>query len=254
MPEITSTTPPKRRLNLSLDPRVIIGLLLLVIVAMLLMWRPWDTSNDTSDRTVDVVGQTKIKAEPDEFVFYPAYDFSNNDREVALKEATEKSDDITAKLKELGVADSKIKTDTSSFEKGYFPTDATNTVYTLRLTVTVAGKEAAQKIQDYLVTTTPTGSVSPQGTFSEAKKKELENEAREAATKDARGKADQMAKNLGFKVGNVKAVSDSGGFGDVFPVMSRMEATDSSAMTRQLAVQPGENELSYSVTVTYYLR
>ncbi len=54
-----------------------------------------------------------------------------------------------------------------------------------------------------MVTTAPTGQVSPRPNFSDAKRKELESKARDEATKDARAKADQSARNLGFKVGKI---------------------------------------------------
>jgi uncharacterized protein YggE len=120
------------------------------------------------------------------------------------------------------------------------------------LTITVNDKALTQKVQDYLVTTSPTGSVSPQTTFSEAKRKELESKARDEATKDARSKAEQSAKNLGFKIGKVKSVEDGSGFGGIVLREGLTMASDSKATS--LSVQPGENDLHYTVTVTYYLR
>ncbi len=106
------------------------------------------------------------------------------------------------------------------------------------------------------MTTSPTGSVSPQATFSDAKQKELETQARNAAAKDARSKADEMAKNIGFKVVKVKSLTDDQGFGGV---IRPMYATDSKALNAQeatpsLTVQPGENDLPYTITVEYYIK
>jgi len=256
--EHSSGAPGRNRVNLSLDLRVVVGLLLLVIVAMLALWRPW-TSAGTSDRTVEVTGEATIKAEPDEFAFYPSYQYTNTDREKALAEATKKHEEIVKKLKELGLADSKIKSDLSGFEKGmYYPVDDTRagTVYSSTIPVTVADKARAQKVQDYLVTTSPTGSVTPQGAFSETKRKELESQARDEATKDARKKAEQSGTNLGFKIGKVKSVTDGAGFGDVRPMMGRGIAVEDMAMSApsSISVQPGESEIRYSVTVVYYVR
>lgn len=244
---------PSRRLNLSIDYRIITIVLLAVIAGMLALWRPW-TSAQTSDRTIQVTGQTTLKAEPDEYIFYPAYEFKNKDRNAALAELSKKSDEVVAKLKSLGVSDSKIKVNSDGYEPYYLEKTPGTTTYTLRLTVVVDNRELAQKVQDYLVTTTPTGTVSPQADFSDARRKELENQARDEATKDARAKADQTAKNLGFKLGKVKAVSDGSGFGDVIPYDGRLEAAIDSSASTKLAVQPGENELSYSITVTYFVK
>jgi uncharacterized protein YggE len=257
----------KNRINLSLDPRIIIALLLLVIVGMLAAWRPWTEMSETAAtdaRTVKVTGEATIKAEPDEFVFYPSYTVQNAERDAALAEMTKKSEEVIAKLKGLGVTDSQIKSNADSYSREIAPMPApdrpgvsTTPSYTLQLTVTVAKKDQAQKVQDYLNTTAPTGTITPQASFSTAKRKELESKARDEATKDARAKADQSARNLGFKVGSVKTVSDGSGFGvGPMPYSTREMSVDSAspAMAPKLSVQPGENELNYSVTVEYYVK
>lgn len=253
MPENTSSS--NRKLNLAVDLRLVIAALLVVIVAMLIIWKPWSTSG-TGGRTVEVTGDATITAKPDEYVFYPSYQFKDADKAAALESLTKKSDEIVAKLKSLGVDDSKIKTDSSGYDMPmYYDTESKDATYTLQLTVTVKDLELAQKVQDYLVTTSPTGSVSPQANFSDAKRKSLESDARDKATKDARSKADQMAENLGFSLGKVKAIQDDTGFGDVFPLgrgSMAMSAEDTASSSLQ--VQPGENDLSYSVTVTYFIK
>ncbi len=254
MPEQNTTQPSKSKVSFSFDLRVIVVLLLLVIAGMLALWRPWEATS-SSDQTIEVTGEATLTDSPDEFVFYPSYEFKNADKTAALAAMTEKSGAIVAKLKELGVPDSKIKTNSSNYDYPvyYFEDKAQEPTYTLQLTITLSSLEEAQKIQDYLVSTTPSGAVSPQASFSDAKRKELESKARDEATKDARSKADQMAKNLGFKVGKVKTVTDGSGFG-IMPYAERGALDTAVSSSTSLAVQPGENELSYSVTVTYFLR
>ncbi len=164
-------------------------------------------------------------------------------------------------MKELGVENSKIKTNASNYSALYYQNEANDQVnYTLQLTVTATSKETAQKVQDYLLTTSPLGSVTPMPSFSKDKTAELENKARDEASKDARDKADRMAKNIGFKLGKVKSVEDGSGFG-VMPYMTSSDVKTESTVTSSgtisgssLIVQPGENEITYSVNVTYYLK
>ncbi len=246
----------KDKISLSLSPRLVILILLAVIAGMLALWRPWSPVA-SSGQTIEVTGSSKITDKPDEFVFYPSYEFKNADKDSALSELTKKSDAIVSKLKELGVADSKIKTNSSGYDYPvYYGMDNKDATYSLQLTVTVDNLDLAQKVQDYLVTTAPTGAVSPQSDFSDQKRKTLESKARDEATKDARTKADQSAKNLGFKVGKVKSVTDGTGF-DI-PCRGGLCAgttLDSAAAAKpSLAVQPGENDLNYSVTVVYYIK
>lgn len=245
------------KINISLDLRLVVMLLLAIIAVMFVLWKPWQGTGGSSDRTISVTGEAEIKAEPDEFVFYPTYEFKNADKAAALAELTKKSSEVVKKLKEIGVTDSKIKTDSSGHNYDfYFDPNSGENRYSLRLSVIVDNKELAQKVQDYLVTTSPTGSVSPQANFSDKKRKELERKARDEATKDARTKADQSASNLGFRVGKVKSVDDDAGFGGIMPIHGRSSTEPAIAedMKQSLTVQPGENDLRYSVTVVYFVR
>ena len=252
----------KKSFTFTFDYRVVVGVLLAVIIAMLLLWRPWEFRADANARTVQVTGEAKVTAVPDEFVFNPSYSFKNADKDAALKELTAKSDEIVKKLKELGVADNKIKTNSDGYSYPIYSDENSSVLapdtrqmptYTLTFTITVGDKEKAQKVQDYLVTTTPTGSVSPQATFSDAKRKELESKARDEATKEARAKAEQSAKNLGFKVGAIKSVNDGNGFDDFYPALESGMGTD-VAQSSKLSLQPGENDLTYQVKVVYYIK
>jgi uncharacterized protein len=243
----------KQTVRISLDFRVLSAVLTLVIIGMLAFWQPWSDPR-AQDRTIEVTGQAEVTAVPDEFVFYPNYEFKNENKQAALDELTKKSTEVVAKLKTLGVPDSKIKTNSSGYDYPVYskPEDGTSTpTYNLSLTIMVDTKELAQKVQDYLLTTTPSGAVSPQPQFSDKKRQELENQARDEATKDARAKAEQSAKNLGFSLGAVKAVADGAGFGGL-PYVSRGLEVDTASP--KLTVQPGENELTYIVTVTYFVR
>ena len=246
---------PTNKLKLSLDYRIIIIILMVVILSMLAIWRPWQQQT-SGDRTITVTGEATISAEPDEYVFYPSYDFEGNDREAQLASLTAKSNEIVTKLKELGVADNKIKTNANNYDYRYFSSDPKETAqYSLQITVTTGSKEEATKVQNYLTTTNPSGQITPHVTFSDEKRKELQNQARDEATKDARTKADQSAANLGFNIGKVKAVEDGTGLYDVYPMMGgvAMDSTVAEPRSSSLDLQPGENDLNYSVKVTYFV-
>ena len=250
MASSNDNAPAKTKLSISLDYRLLSAILVLVVAGMLALWQPWnDPRADT--RTIEVTGQAKITAVPDEFVFYPSYEFKNADKKAALAQLTTKSNEVVGKLKSLGVADDKIKTNSSGYDYPVYEQSGKTATYTLQLTITINDKTLAQKVQDYLVTTSPSGAVSPQANFSDIKRKDLENKARDEATKDARSKAEQSAKNLGFSLGQVKTVNDGVGFGGITPYASMAQDSGSSS---KLLVQPGENDLSYTVTVTYFVR
>lgn len=246
----------KNQLQLRLDYRILCLVLLLVIVAMLALWRPWQQAAGAKERTITVTGDASIEAEPDEFVFNPTYEFENSDKQAALKDLSAKSSELVAALKKLGVPSSKIKTNADDWSYPIYSSSDKTPTYTLRLTVTATNKTLAQKVEDYLVGTAPSGEVTPQASFSTAKQKSLQSTARDQATKEARAKAEQSARNLGFRVGGVKSVDDSDGFGGPIYPMSAKASSGAADMplSTSLTVQPGENNLDYSVTVTYYIK
>lgn len=270
-PSPTSYKPGNRKFTLSFDARMVIVILLVVIAAMLAVWQPWRGLRSSTGRTIQVTGQSTVKAEPDEYQFSPSYEFNTTSKDAANKAANDKSTDVVAGLKKQGVEDKNIKTNITSYSGEYRPDGTVNKdshTYTLMVTITVNNKELAQTVQDFLNTTSPQGVITPYATFSEAKRKQLENAARDDATKDARSKAEQSAKNLGFKIGDVKDVQDGQGFGGIayadsgtatavapMPASISMDsASDAAAKTVMGSIMPGENNLSYTVTVTYYLR
>lgn len=231
--------------------------LLIVLVAAVVLWKPWQANIKAGERTVSVTGTATLKAEPDEFVFNPTYEFTNADRQTALNDLTKKSEEVTAKLKSLGVPSNKIKVNSNNYDI-YTPAPNGEPTYNLSLIVTTSTKTLTQTVQDYLLTTKPSGAITPSAVFSSVKQKALESQARDKAEQDARAKADQSAKNLGFKVGNVKAVEDSGFIdygcsGLICRGTSTLDAAEDTVKS-SLIVQPGENELSYSVKISYYIR
>ncbi len=110
----------KTRQTLSVDYRVLVIILLVIIAGMLIIWKPWVANPVNSDRTVTVTGESTVRAEPDEYVFYPSYEFKNTDKAAGLTELTKKSDEIVVKLKELGVTDAQIKTNTNGNNYGWY--------------------------------------------------------------------------------------------------------------------------------------
>lgn len=281
-------------LNYKVLSIVLAALLLLTIIFA----RPWQRPIAANSRTIQVTGTATVKDTPDQYVFYPSYTSKNTDTQAALSELAKKSDELVAKLKSLGVSDENIKTNASTVNGKYmitamYPDPSGSTTNTLQLTVTVNNKEQAQKVQDYLLTTSPTAAVSPTPLFSDAKQKQLQNQARDTAAKDAQNQAQQMAKNLGFKLGPVKTVEDAlpgiGG-GRAMPMALSAGAPEAGTVvagsadtvttqalpaggtisvssggattasgptvikTSGLAVMPGQDEVVYSVNVTYFVR
>lgn len=272
----------KKNSRLSLNYKYVSIALVVVLLLVVALWRPWVRAATAATRTVEVTGEATVKSTPDQFVFYPTYTAKSTDSKAALEELSKKSDEVVAKLKSLGVSENNIKTNASATDGKYMVTTmypAPDTNSTLQITVTVDSQAQAQKVQDYLLTTGATGSVSPSPTFSEAKQKALQSQARDEATKDAKAKADQMAKNLGFKLGAVKTVEDANGFGGgIMPMSARDVTVESGSVSvgsaaggagtiamstdaakpvagvAKLSIMPGQDQVYYAVNVTYFVK
>lgn len=232
--------------------------LLLALLVCLALWRPWGAMNN-GQRVVTVTGTTTLTAEPDKFVFSPSYEFKSLDKNTALNELVSKQAEVVKGLKAKGVADQNIKADSNGYRTNYYQNDDKEFVYTLTIQVTTGDKVKAQTIQDYLISTTPSGQVSAQPQFSQTKQKQLENKARDGAAADARRKADHMASNLGFKVGKIKSIQD-GNIGNypTAPMYSSSSSVGSVSIPDSeqtpMVIQPGQNEFNYSIQVEYYIR
>lgn len=240
--------------TIKLSWRSVAAILLATNLISIILWKPWDATPATA-RKITVSGEAVIDAVPDEYVITPYFEYTNADRAAATDELSKQSTAITAKLKELGVKDEQIKSSTTGYDK-YSYIDAGSTTNTLQLqyTITLDSKDVAQKVQDYLLTLKPKGQISPVVTFSEKKRKELEEQVRTKAIDDAKAKAEKTASQLGSKVGKAINVSDGAGYGMpiAYGSVGTMEARlDTSA---SVPVQEGQDKFRYSVSVEYELK
>ena len=244
----------KRNLTLT---NLLLGLLVVSNVAVLALWKPWSATTADDSRSIKINGEATVKAVPDE------YRLNVSVQKKSQEEVNALGGEVTAKVKDLGVAEKDIKIGSQAYYYGDSGTSAKvspdiiepTDVNTLTVAVTLSSKELAQKVQDYLLTLKPMGQISPTPVFSNAKEKQLKNQARTEALKDARGKAESAARELGAKLGDVLKVEESEQKGWPVPYITGAEpAQDNQRSTGSLPIQPGENELTYSLSVTFALR
>ncbi len=249
----------KQSISIKLNAWIICAVLLIANLVTIGFWQPWN-NNSISSRTIAITGSTTIQAEPDQFVFSPYYQKEGADKTAINTELSDLSKTIVEKLKALGVKDSAIKTDVNSYEYNIYYGGTGNSTTTLYITVTLTDKTLAQKVQDYLVTTSPAGSITPQISFSTSKQKQLESSARTDALNDAKAKAEVSAKQLGAKLGKVISVTDNTSNG-ITPMpwlmdssaKSSIDSASGSGTSSSYSIQPGLNDYGFSVSVTYEL-
>lgn len=268
MGDVPAVSNTKYKKNLNIDFRILCVFLLFIILVIIFFWRPWLKNFNANSRTVQVTGQATVKSTPDEFVFYPSYTSKSTDNQTAITELSKKSDELISKLKTFGISADNIKTNASSANGKYmvtnmYPMPEPKASSTLQLTIIATSKEQAQKVQDYLLTTDASGVASPSAVFSEAKLKDMQTKATDEATKDARKKAEQLAANLGFKLGAVKTIEDQA-IGGIMPLQAKssqaVEESGASSVSLDtignsgLVIMPGQDELNYNINVTYFIK
>ena len=170
---------------------------------------------------------------------------------------------VIAALKKAGVADKDIQTSNLSLSPVYQPQrnlpDGTVEPaqpriigYQTNNTVSVRQRKLADmgKVIDALVTA---GANQVNGPGFELDDPEpAQDEARTAAMKKARARAELYARAAGLKVGRILSISESGGWSPPQPVMYRMAAMD-SAPAPSTPVQAGELQMTANVSVQFEL-
>lgn len=246
---------PNLGYSMKLKTSLLLGLSVLLIITNAVtfsLWRPWQNNSNTG-RKITVTGEATVKSQPDEYQFSPYYERSTNNEIVLL------SQDIVAKLKAMGINENQIKVTVSNY--GLSPNSSSSSVVpeqsqsTLNISLTVNDKAKTQKVQDYLITTNSKGLVSPNSAFSTSRQKLLKDQARTQAIADARKKADSSATALGSRIDKVIEITDRDSNSSIKPIdaVSSNGSQDISD-TKSLPIQPGQNEISYSVQVTFSLR
>lgn len=235
----------------------LLEMLILIAILGILSWYVFiDSSTSTTAKTITVTGEATVESAPDEYVFAPYYEATGTDQVTVQAELTAKANDVTAKLKELGVEEKDITLQSSAYDNWY-PDETGKSTTTVSLEVKVSEKELSQKVQDYLITTGAKGSISPQGSFSITKTKELDAEARTKASEEARSKAEAQAAIFGAEIGDVVKIEQgtSVGIGYPEPMIAMDAATGSREATiSSLPVLVGQDSYSSTVSVTYELQ
>lgn len=228
--------------------------LLFAILGLLLWSQPWNNADGPGSRKITVNGEATIQAEPDEYLFSPYFQKTGTDKEALKNQLTDQTNEAIAKLKELGVEERDLKLDASSYEY-WFYVEGEESPMIFSLQISVDNKDLAQKVQDYLLTLDIQGQLTPTATFSEEKQKELDKQAIEKASEDAKSKAETQAKLAGAKIGKVLEINQASD--SVFPIAYdnalSVGAAESSERS-SLPILKGENEYSQTVTITYELQ
>ena len=212
-------------------------------------------SDTTPEHTITVGGTGKVTVAPDIAHVQLGVAIQKPTAKAAREAAASTMASVVAAVKSLGVADQDIQTTTVSLSPVYdYPPNAAPVVRGYQLTNQVAVTvRDLTKLSDVIDNAVAAGATSVDGvTFDVADRTGIEAQARQAAAKDARAKADVYAKTLGLAITGVSAVSETVSTPVWYaPVaMASGAATDKSTPT---PVQPGSTDVTITVQVSFLI-
>jgi uncharacterized protein len=243
---------------------VILGLFLLV--ETLGAFKEWRGANPNA-KTISVVGEGEVYAAADIATFSFAVSEDADTVSDAQSQVTSKMDAILASLNDLGVEEKDIKTSNYNIypkytyegiacSQGYCPPGKqVPDGYTVSHDVTVKVRQTtdAGKI---LAAVGEKGATNVSGlSFTTDDPSALQEEARLEAIRDAKEKAEVLAKNLGVRLGKVITFYDNtGAYPQPMYLSSKEMAVDGRGGATAPTLPVGENRTLSNVTVVYEIR
>ena len=198
---------------------------------------------DSSNRTLTVSATDSVSVEPDQAILHIGFVTQPQDAKGAYADGTRASNAIIAALKQAGVAESAIRS-----ESQYLDRDWTTKLrkYTLHQdwTVKVAPERAAE-ILDAAINAGATSSGQIEWTVKD--EKALEAQALDKAAARARANADVLAKGMGVRLGSLIYVSNQMSAPSFPRPMPMMAMKAANAAPEPLAIEP--HQVSREATV-----
>lgn len=230
-------------------------ILVIAVIAVLVFF------NTVSGSTLTANGQATVKAIPDRVGIYLYINTEAKTAEEAKNLNSEIYDKVLTELVKLGLERKDIATQSYSvnpkydWSNGKSTQDGYQAMHYIKIDISSDDSDLIGKIIDKSV---ESGALVSYINFelSQEKQNEYKAEALKAATEDARAKAEGIASGLGQTVGKVVSVSTSDfgyypwrAYGEVASVSGVEDAKQ--AFTN---IQPGEQEVSGSVSVVFKIR
>lgn len=224
-------------------------------------------SNTNTTNTINVDGTGEAVAVPDIATFSFSVTEQGNTVAKAQKQATDKIDSALKAVRDGGVADKDIQTQSYSINPHYEYQNAvcsTGANYCPPGKQVLDGYEVSQtvmvKVRDLSkagALFSSIGSIGVQNVnglnFSVDKPESVQADAREKAIKIAQDKADKLARALGVRL--VRIVSFNENNNSYFPKMAYAMASDGASVRNEMAPAPqipaGETKYTANVSITY---
>ena len=234
---------------------------------------PFGFHQTNKDAVFTADGTGEVSYTPDTALLYLSVEKTATTQDEAKNEANKVINQITADLKKLGVEEKNIKTTNFSVNPNYNnqPVSETSSsgasdkmmLMPIRITkgngytanasleVRIKPLNKAEQAIDLATKDGVTQVGTSQMVLDDTKQKELENRARVEAIKNAKEKAKEISTAAGIRLGRVVSVQEGGG-GYPRPMLMKADmAAGSMETSAPTQLNPGENKVSVTVTLSY---
>ena len=174
---------------------------------------------------------------------------------LAQSELNTKLNAVSNSIKSLGIDSRDIKTSHYSLNPQYDYRDGTSRITGYQASSNLAIKiKDLDRANDVLDAVVASGANVVNGlSFDVADKTKAENEARKIAVEEARAKAQEASKLAGFSLGRMINYSENWGNQGPRPMYAAMDRAGASEIAKT-QIEPGSNEISVNVTLSYEIR
>ncbi|MEK7091543.1 MAG: SIMPL domain-containing protein, partial [Patescibacteria group bacterium] len=228
-------------------------LLVFVAVFAFAKWGPSIPISSVVSQKQDfftVTGEGKVTVVPDTAIFSVGITTSSPSIQTAQSQSNAVINKIAKQLKDLGIKENDIKTVNYSIYPQYdYQQGNKISGYQINISLSVTVRQL-DKINQALDLATQSGANTIGGiqlTVDDTKQKQLFQQARELAVKDAKTKAESLANAAGITLGKIVNIQeDTNNFPR--PMIGMMAIADSAPKTN---IQPGATDISTTITLFY---
>jgi hypothetical protein len=218
---------------------------------------PFSVNQVTTTKTdlFSVTGTGKVSATPDIARISVGIEESGSTVKTAQDKMNTVINTVSESIKKLGIDKKDIKTTNYSINPQYDYTNGRQKIvgYNAQTDLQIIVRQL-DKVNSVIDSATANGANTVGGiSFDVEDKQKAENEARKLAVDEARQKAENAAKTAGFTLGRMVNYQESFGGGAIpRPYLMAAKGEADSAVSTQ--IEPGSQELTITVTLSYELR
>lgn len=235
---------------------------LIVLVTRVTGPIPLSISQTTTSKqsSFDVTGEGKVATSPDRAEISLGIQATEPTVKAVQDKGNQIINKITQDLLSLGVEKADIKTTNYSLYPNYDYKSGTQKIngYSLNVSLQVKAQDFS-KITQVVDTATKDGANQVGGitfTLSDAKKKEVENQVRAEAVKEAKSKAESLSSLAGVRLGKIINISENSNSDRIYPMpmsakVMTLDAAGAESAGAPTNVEPGSTSYSMTVTLSY---